>query len=513
LRCQLISNPCVSKLLQDGSAFTRHWNRVILNVVMEPRMIQHQSQKLILSPQIRQYLKLLQMPVAELKQAVQAELSENPMLEEPVAPSPEETSPAPEEAASREGEATAELRLGESFERFRELDENFREGYQANQTSLEDPRSLQKWKNFQDSLITKPEALSDFLLWQIRFMDFTEKEKKIAIEIIGNINEEGYLKASLEEIQASSESSHGEVAEVLKEIQYLDPPGIGARDLREALSIQLKKKGPEAALALKIVSEHLALLEKRDWRQLAKILQVDIGAVKKAAQSITRLEPRPGRTFYVEEPIAVTPDATISFEDDQRHKLRIEVHDEHVPELRINVYYRRLLRDKSTDPKAKAFLRDKMVAAVNFLKALQLRKSTLRDMTEEIVKAQPDFFEKGFAHLRPLRLKDIASNLGVHESTVSRALHGKYISTPQGTIPYKSFFSTKLATTHGEVESQKSIMVKIQHMVNGENPKSPLSDQTIVGTLQGEGIQIARRTVAKYRDLLKILPSHLRRQR
>jgi len=268
-------------------------------------------------------------------------------------------------------------------------------------------------------------------------------------------------------------------------------------------------------LATEIISKHLPLVERRDLKQLAKILSLDVSEIKNAVSAIAHLEPKPGRTFYSDDPIAVTPDATISINEDaeDKNRYKIEIHDESIPELRLNAYYRRLMRKKNTDEKTKVFLREKMQRAVNFLKALQLRKSTLREITEAILKVQSQFFEKGFSHLLPLRLKDIAQSVGIHESTVSRGVQGKYISTPQGTIPYKSFFSTKLETTSGEEESQKSIMEKIKKMIGKENERKPLSDQDIVALLRQEGVKIARRTIAKYRDVLKILPSHLRKTR
>lgn len=480
---------------------------------MEPRLIQQQSQRLILSPQIRQYLRLLQLPITALEQAVDAELTENPLLEEISQEAGNEEMPVSSaEPQLPEKDSAEEIRLGESLSHFDELDENFKESYYPD-FSLQDRETLEERKNFQETLITKPETLSDFLLWQTRFLDLTAAQRKIAEEIIGNINEDGYLQASLEEIAQACQTALEAVETVLFQIQTLEPPGIGARNLGEALLIQLRKK-EDAQLAVDIVANHLPLLEKRDLAGLARVLSVDIEEVKKAVSLISGLEPRPGRTFYVEESLAVTPDATVSFaEDENDGKYKIEIHDEMLPAIRINSYYRRLLRDKDLDEKSKLFLKEKMQSAVNFLRALHLRKSTLREITEEIVKTQADFFEKGFLHLKPLRLKDIANNIGIHESTVSRAIQGKYISTPQGTIPYKSFFSTKLETTDGNLESQKSIMERIKMVVGKENPEKPFSDVDMVQILRNEGIVIARRTVAKYRDLLKILPSHLRRKR
>lgn len=482
---------------------------------MEPRLIQQQTQKQILSPQIRQYLRLLQMPMMELSQAVETELTENPMLEEISSSSGEEESlisPSPSDTPPAEN-GTTELQLGEANEVLPSADDEVWTDYDYADLAGRDPKDMQKRRDYQESLLTKSEALSDFLLWQVRFLNLNESDKKIAEEIIGNINEEGYLQGTVEEIATICHTSQIEVEKILMLIQQFDPPGIGARSLQEALILQLKKKGAEGALALEIVSKHLSLLEKRDWQQISRILSVNEQEIKNAAQLISRLEPKPGRTFYSEEPIAITPDATISFGEEDEGKLKIEVHDESIPELRVNPYYRRLLRSKSTDEKAKVFLREKLQSAINFMKALTLRKSTLHEITEEIIKAQPEFFYKGFSHLQPLRLKDIAQNLGIHESTVSRAIQGKYISTPQGTIPYKSFFSTKLETTSGEAESQKSIMEKIRSLIDKEDAKTPLSDQEIMARLQQEGIVIARRTVAKYRELLKVLPSHLRRQK
>ena len=255
------------------------------------------------------------------------------------------------------------------------------------------------------------------------------------------------------------------------------------------------------------------LLAKRDWKMLAKIFSASDQALKKAADIIARLDPKPGRSFYVEESIAITPDATVSIKGGTENGLEIEVHHDFIPELRINAEYRRMMREKGLDGKTKDFLKTRLESGMDFLKAIDLRGSTLRAITDEIVRAQPLFFTRGFSHLRPLRLKDIAERVNLHESTISRAIHGKYLKTPQGTIPYKSFFSKKVETENGDGESQKSIMERIRALVEKEDPCKPLSDQTLVKRLKEEGITLARRTVAKYRENLKILPTHFRRTR
>ncbi len=482
---------------------------------MEPRLVQHQSQKFVLSPQIRQYLKLLQLPAAELEQAIELELVENPLLEEKVSePVPDDPAALEDSVPEERKSDTAELEMGDSFEHLSELDENFQESFEYPDMARPNVADTQKRRNFQETTITKRDNLAEYLLWQIGFLDLAPEESRIVQDIVGNVDEDGYLKASLDEIAAAGLHDTALVKETLQKIQGLDPPGVAAANLQETLLLQLSRKNDaDRGLASEMVRSHLDLVKKRDWLHLAKLMNEDLEKVKRAAELITNLEPRPGRIFYADETIAVSPDVLVSFSEEEDGKLHIEIPEETLPSLRINPYYRRLIKGRLTDEQTKIFLRERLTAAMNFIKALSLRKSTLREITEEIVKAQPEFFEKGFSHLRPLRLKDISSKLGIHESTVSRALQNKYIATPQGTIPFKSFFSTKLESLGEEDESQKSVMEKMRKMVAEENVRHPLSDQAIEKCLRGDGIQIARRTIAKYRELLKILPSHLRRKK
>ena len=461
-----------------------------------------------LSPQMRVYLHLLHLPLADLRQAVEDALEENPMLEEVLRPVDTETPETPEGTPSTPKDEEAEETLPDDWAAKDPL---------AFTNALPDlsrrkPEDTRKVLDFQETLITKPESLFDYMEWQVHFLELDESQKKIASEIVGNIDPDGYLKATLEEIASAVKAEIPAVEEVLLKIQNLDPPGIGARDLREALLIQLKRKGPQATLAQAIVSDHMDLLAKRDWKMLAKIFSISEQDIKAAADLIARLDPKPGRSFYVEESIAITPDATVSIKEGTDDGLEIEVHNDFIPELRINAEYRRMLREKGLDEKTKDFLKTRLTSGMDFLKAIDLRGSTLRAITDEIVRAQPLFFTRGFSHLRPLRLKDIAERLNLHESTISRAIHGKYLKTPQGTIPYKSFFSLKVGTENSQEESQKSIMERIRALIDKEDPHKPLSDQAIVKHLKDEGVTLARRTVAKYRETLKILPTHMRRR-
>ncbi|MFA5159141.1 MAG: RNA polymerase factor sigma-54 [Candidatus Omnitrophota bacterium] len=476
---------------------------------MEPRFSQHQSQKISLSPQIRVYLHLLHLPIMELRQAVEDALEENPMLEEVPRSAELEVTETPAPFATKGTDDEAEETLPDDWAAkdpltFTNVPSDL------SRRKCDDTRKI---KDFQETLITRPESLFDYLEWQIHFLEFDVLQKKIAAEIVGNINPEGYLKATLQEIALSSGTEVSAVEEVLQKIQSLDPPGIGARNLREALIIQLGRKNPEATLASQIVRDHLDFLAKKDWKTLAKIFNVSEPEIKKAAELIARLDPQPGRSFYAEDAIAVTPDATVSIKGGTEDGLEIEIHNDFIPELRINAGYRRMMREKNLDDKTKEFLKTRLTNGMDFLRAIALRGSTLRAITDEIVRAQPLFFTRGFSHLRPLRLKDIAERVNLHESTISRAIHGKYLKTPQGTIPYKSFFSQKVETENGEGESQKSIMERIRSLIEKEDPHKPLSDLVIVKYLKEEGITLARRTVTKYREILKILPTHLRRQR
>ena len=483
---------------------------------MEQRLVQSQTQKLVLSPQIRQYLRLLQIPLVQLGDTIEQELAENPALEEIPEETSEETlsSPALQEIKPKDERNAEELRFDETLRSLDQLDESSGNGfYPQDDFSTPETEDQNKKKNYQETLITKKESLFDYLSWQINFLELSEMERRIAEEIIGNLTDDGYLGASLEEISQTSQASLAEVEKVLSMIQTLDPPGIAARNLQETLLLQLERKGEEAGWAKKIVREEFALLEKKHWDPIARHLKAGPEEIRKAAQLISRLDPKPGRTFYGEDPVAVTPDASIFYDDSEEEKLVLEMHEEGLPRLRISPYYRQLLKTPNLDPQSRKFLKEKIQAALDFSRALMQRCSTLQGITEEILRAQPEFFEKGFSHLKPLRLKDIAERVGIHESTVSRAIHGKYLSTPFGTLPYKSFFSSKLERTEGEAESQKSMMEMIRNLIQSEDPKKPLSDQAMTKKLQEEGIHIARRTVAKYRELLKILPTHLRRKR
>jgi len=483
---------------------------------MDFRLIQNQTQKLVLTPQIQQYLRLLQQPLTELLHCIDQELIENPVLEEvrdKQNTADGDATTLPDDAPANEAK-NDELDFQANIDDLIKLDEQYKESYHSQyDTKQESIDELEKKHNFRESLITETESLNDYLNWQLSFVELSEEEVPIADYMVGNISEDGYFRLSIDEIALTFRKTSEHIQPILAKLQSLDPAGIFGRDLREVLMLQLERKDatPQNRLAYKILETEFDLFKKRNYSQLAKNLSCSTEAIQEAMHSISLLEPKPGRIFYKDEKINILPDVTIHQPIDEGDDFIIEIHHENIPQLRISEYYKSLLKDKGADGNTKEYIKQKINSAVWFVKAIEQRKSTLRLITEEIIASQRDFFLKGFAFLKPLKLKDIAEKIDIHESTVSRALSRKYVNTPQGTIPFKSFFSSKMETAQGEDESQKSVMEKLKQIIDGEKPEKPLSDEKLVKLLNEDGIKIARRTVAKYREMMKILPSHLRK--
>jgi len=475
---------------------------------MEPRLSQTQTQRMILAPQMRLFLKLLELPVFELEQKIQQEIEQNPTLEESeLTPEIDPISEDENQKALEDTQIRDILEEMATYQNARKLDDFSRD------LSFVDHDEIQKRRDYQESIQTKSLTLYDYLEWQLSMIDLTPKEREIADEIIGNINDDGQLVVSIEEIAEKTKSTLEQVNQVLGKIQLFDPPGVGGKDLRETLLIQLKKQEGDTSLAQKIVGDYLPHLKRKQFDQLARLLQITPQKVKEICQEIAKLEPKPGRIFYQEKPNFVVPDASVSILPDRNDELVLDINNVYIPRLKINLTYRDMLKKKDLDPKTKTFLKQKIQSGLDLIKALAQRKSTIQLITEEIMKAQREFFSKGFSYLRPLRLKDVSERIGIHESTVSRAIQGKYLDTPQGTIPYKSFFSNRLESSQeGGSESQTSALERLKNLVAHENKQKPLSDAKLVTLLNQEGVKVARRTVAKYRDILKILPAYLRKQ-
>jgi RNA polymerase sigma-54 factor len=381
-------------------------------------------------------------------------------------------------------------------------------------------------QNYQESLITAPATFQEHLLRQLRLLANSEEERKIGELIIGNLDDNGYLRCPIEEIGESAETDPSKVEEVLSIIQTFDPIGVGARDLRECLLLQLKAKGEEDSLPGQIVDKYLSYLGDKKYSYIAKKLsaegarlpdgqgsasggKVSVEEVKEAMKTITGLEPKPGRSFNTERTVRLIPDAIL-----KKNKQGYEVilNDGELPQLTINDKYRQMIKQEDTSKEVKEYLRGRLEAVHSLINGIKKRKETIQRIIEEIISVQKDFLDNEEYNLKPLTLEYIAKRIGKHKSTVSRAVANKYVQAPGGIFELRYFLSSGVKQKNGEFLSSKAIKSKIKDLIENENKEKPLSDQEIVSLLAQDGISISRRTISKYRKQLKILYSNLRRQ-
>ena len=467
------------------------------------------SQKLVLTPQLQMAIKLLQMPQLELSQTLTAELTENPFLEESAdAAASEELSPEERESFEQieDDRDDSELPLEglASFTVDDYFDERRSDGRDLGYFT---PGTVTQ-PSFEYFLSTAPD-LYDHLIMQLRHSRDDDEVRRVAELIIGNIDEKGYFMISLDELRQTAQSTPEIAEEALMLVQGFDPPGIAARDLRECLQLQLRAQDMLDSLADTLVISHLELIGKKKYEQVAKICNVTLAEVMAAVRIIEALDPKPARNFSADATKFITPDVYI-FKTEEGYQ--IVLNDEGMPKLRINSYYLRLLQQKNMVPKEeRQFLEEKLRAAKELIKSLDHRNKTIYRVTESILNYQRDFFEAGVSHLRPLNLKDIATELNLHESTVSRVTSTKYLACPRGIYGFKYFFSNAIPRDTGELSST-SVKDMIRKIIQEEAPASPLSDMKIVDIFKSQGITIARRTIAKYREELKIPPQSQRRR-
>ena len=457
------------------------------------------TQQLVMTPQLQQAIKLLQLSRMELQEIISQEIKENPVLEEDSGQEEREQEEREQKEAVAEGEAS-------KSESVKDQDwEEYMEGHSI--SSYTPPRTdggETPWEN----LITRQVTLADYLLWQLRMSPLSPQEQEVGVFIIGNIDENGYLQGSLEEVCKELRYSAKTAEEVLNLIQSFDPPGVGARDLQECLLIQLRGLAERNPLAEEIVQGYLSYCKNRDYGELARKLKVPLPEVLTAVEVISHLDPKPGRPFSPEEARAIIPDVFVyKVEGDYV----VALNDDGVPKLRINTYYRELI---STDKKdvPRGYLKEKMKSALWLIRSIQQRQATLYKVAKSIVSFQRDFLETGIDHLKPLVLREVADDIQMHESTVSRVTTNKYAHTPQGIYELKFFFSGKVGG-HGEEVAVKRVQNLIKQVVAEESPRRPYSDEKICLLLkERHNIAIARRTVAKYREMMKILSSNERKK-
>jgi RNA polymerase sigma-54 factor len=467
-----------------------------------------QTQRMIMTPMLQQAIGLLQLSRLELVQELRQQMEQNPVLEE-VLEEVEEPQLTQEQVTPEEPEVTPEAETGES-DRLQEFDwDNYLQD--ASDYRPQIPR--EELERFDAEMhLTKPRSLIDHLLFQLHLSTSDAEMLRVGTLVIGNIDESGYLAEPLENLAAAAGVPVSQLEEALRLVQSLDPTGVGARDLRECLLLQVDGRPDLHPLAKDLISSHLADLERRNWERLAEKLHVDVKAIQEATESIASLEPKPGRTFGTEDPRYITPDVYIVKVDDE---FLVLLNDDGLPRLRISPYYRTVLANKTGNAKdVREYIEGRMRSALWLIRSIEQRQRTLFKVATSLVKFQRDFLERGITALKPLTLKEVAEDISMHESTVSRVTTNKYVQTPQGLLELKYFFHRGVPSTQGG-DSVSSLKVKdlIHKLLTVEDSGRPLSDQRIVEVLRRDhGIEIARRTVAKYRSQLKI-PSSSRRKR
>jgi len=491
-------------------------------MALDLRLSQKQSQVMVMTPQLQQAIKMLQLGQMELVEEINQEMLENPMLE--LAPSPDSAEAASRDSLSnpeydqtpdsdqRQGDEFADS-AGASEETVREeLDwESYLGEYSsAPSTSLnvgshESPEETPGFESF----VASKTSLSEHLSWQWRFAAGDERDLVLGSAVIGNLTDDGYLAATVEDLAEETKVSPEEMAEVVARVQELDPPGVAARDLSECLLIQLKQLDLDDSLAADICRHHLHLVEKKDMAGLCRALKVTKEEAAMAIEAIRALEPRPGRAYNNTDSIYITPDVYIAKVGDE---YAITLNDDGLPRLRFSKEYRRLLTEKIAEGDTKKYLNEKLKGAAFLIRSIQQRQRTIYRVTEAIFKVQRDFLDYGVEHLKPLVLRDIAEELGYHESTISRVTTNKYVYTPRGLFELKYFFDSPINRFQGEALASESVKNRIRQIIGAEDPHKPLSDKRIVEILRGSNIDIARRTVAKYREMLGLGSSSERRR-
>lgn len=475
------------------------------------------KQELKINPRLYQAMDLLYMPLLDLQQHLKQELLNNPFLEMVDLEEEEE-----EEDEQQEAEAPTEEQKDASEEI--DWEEILLDGFDAGGR-----REEHEEREYYEPITVDTRDLSDHLRDQVTLLDLSPRQRFLAIEFIGDINEDGYLACSLDAIlegvnetiaKAAEETGHddeelpvytmSEIEEMLGIVQSLDPPGVAARDLRECLMLQLREAGLEQSVPYRLVRDCFEELINHRWSEISKRFGISPSDVQKAADEIKKLDPKPGLMYSDASDNYIIPDLIVEKIDGKYH---VFLNDANLPRLKLSKAYQEIARDKKKfEGESKEFISNKLNSANWMIQAIEQRRQTMLKVMNYIVDRQRDFFEKGVQYLKPLTLREVAEVINMHESTVSRVTNEKFVQTPRGVLPLKFFFSSGLSTTAGEDVSARGIKAQIEKLVSEEDPKHPLTDQAIVNVLKETGVQIARRTVAKYRDQLGVLSARMRKR-
>ena len=489
------------------------------------------TQQLVMTPQLQQAIKLLQLSTLELQGVIEQELVENPCLEDFLEDERAETEH--ENAPATDGELEGAGQAGAEIDAAAEAGAAGSAESDGTMETVEQPTAEEvvgdvDWENYMESRpqssLGRPDeerprlednlspghSLQDHLMWQLGFLEVSDADRSAGSLIIGNLSDDGYLDEDLAVIAAESGVPEERVEVVLRMIQAFDPVGVATRDLSECLMVQARIAGVTDKLVLAIIERYLNPLQRKDYRRIARDEDVAIQDIARAASVIGAFEPRPGRQFASDEPIYITPDIFVHKIGDEFH---VVLNEDGLPKLRVSATYREVLRQKETNSKeTRDYVREKLRSAVWLIKSIHQRQRTIVRVTESIVRFQDEFFERGTEFLRPLNLRDVAEDIGMHESTVSRVTSNKYVQTPHGLFELKFFFNSSIRTSDGSSIASESVKEKIREIVRKEDARRPLSDQQIAEVLKVSSIHIARRTVTKYREALRILPSTRRRE-
>lgn len=459
---------------------------------MKARLSQKLAQKMALTPQMRQSIHILQLPLFELKAYLEQQIEENPAIED-----------LPQESELKERAQDLEIeRLTDLIDQDRK---DFEDGFDAGHSQQE----LRKKQSYQESLIIKQQTLHEHLLRQLRLQPLNKTDYKIGELIIGEIDENGYFQGNLEIITENLKVSSQNAQNILSLVQTFEPPGAGSRNLKECLLIQLNSKGRRNSLAYRVVENHLVDLAKNKVELIARQLKVDPESIKTALKEIACLEPKPGRAFYHSETRRILPDVIV---EKRNNDYEITVNGQDLPPLKISSQYKNLLKKKDTSKEVRKYLKERLGSAIWLAKAVSQRQETISRVAEYIVRRQREFFDYGYGHLKPLTMKEVAQEVERNESTISRVVNSKYIQTPYGIFGLSYFFSGSYKTDQEGDISANTVKTHIASLIDSEDGQHPLSDVKIANILRAQGLRVARRTVAKYREALKILPSYLRKK-
>jgi RNA polymerase sigma-54 factor len=474
------------------------------------QQVQKQSQSLTLAPQLQNSLKILQAPAVELRTSILEELEANPLLEELVIDSisVEEHRENPN---ANELEQDKEIEFDpEDFRALERMSEDMREHYALENTGqIHTSEDDERREHLMNSL-TISVSLQQHLIEQAELTDCSKQEREALLYLIGSIDDNGFLAETLSNLALTSRIPYNSISKASEILKRFDPPGIGTQNTQDCLATQLELRGQSNSIAVKILRQHFQLLMRRRIPELARKLNVSTEEIQNAIEEIATLEPAPGKRFSPDSNAVIEPDVTVF--KDEYDEWKITLNNDYIPRLRISKTYKDMLAKGTLTKKEKDFMVEHMRSGKFLINSIEQRQQTIERITREILKFQNDFFESGVSKLRPLTMNTIAQSVGVHETTISRAIANKHIRTPHGVFAFKYFFTPGYKSASGESVSNKSIKDMISHIIEEENPAKPYSDQGIVNILTEKKIKIARRTVAKYREELGILPTNLRRR-